>query len=270
MSIHPTAIIHPHATIGVDVDIGPNAVIGPAVVIGDRCQIGPHAVLLERVCLGPDCRVHAHAVLGDVPQDLKFRGVDSRVEVGERCVIREGVTIHRGTYEGSATVIGPGCFLMANSHIAHNCRLGAGVILANGVLLAGDVEVGDRAFLSGNVIVHQFVRIGALTMIGGGAGIGLDILPGCMAAGVERNRVVGLNWIGLRRAGIPPDHRRQLRGAFRLVFQSGRPLADVIQQLRSEYTEGLASTWAAFIEHSRRGICRRSQRGADRSFGDVE
>ncbi|MCX7818934.1 MAG: acyl-ACP--UDP-N-acetylglucosamine O-acyltransferase [Kiritimatiellae bacterium] len=260
MSIHPTAIVHPRAELGNDVEIGPGAVIGPHVVVGDRCRIGPYAVLLEHVRLGPDCRIHAHAVLGDVPQDLKFRGADSHVEIGERCVIREGVTIHRGTHAGSATVIGPGCFLMANSHVAHNCRLGAGVILANGVLLAGDVEIGDRAFLSGNVIVHQFTRIGALAMIGGGAGIGLDILPGCTAAGVERNRVAGLNLVGLRRAGVTPEERQQLRAAFRLVFQSGRPLAEVMERLRTDFTEGLAATWAAFIEGSRRGICRRCRR----------
>ena len=260
MSIHPTAIVHSQAAVGNDVEIGPGAMVGPAVVIGDRCRIGPHAVLLERVHLGSDCRVHAHAVLGDVPQDLKFRGVESRVEIGDRCVIREGVTIHRGTHEGSATVIGPGCFLMANSHVAHNCRLGAGVIVANGVLLAGDVEVGDRAFLSGNAIVHQFTRIGAFAMIGGGAGIGLDILPGCTAASLERNRVAGLNVVGLRRAGVSADERRQLRNAFRLVFQSGLPLKEVLGQLRREFTTGLASTWAQFIEGSRRGICRRWRR----------
>lgn len=262
MSIHPTAVVHPGAEIGRDVEIGPCAVIGPGVVIGDRCRIGPHAVLLEHVILAPDCRVHAHAVLGDVPQDLKFRGIESRVEIGEGCVIREGVTIHRGTHEGSVTVIGPNCFLMANSHVAHNCRLGAGVILANGVLLAGDVEVGDRAFLSGNVVVHQFTRIGDFAMIGGGAGLGLDILPGCTAAGVERNRVAGLNWVGLRRAGVPPEQRRQLRAAFRLVFQSGLPLDEVVRRLRSEFTSGLAAGWAAFIENSRRGICRRWRRAS--------
>ncbi len=265
MNIHPTAVVHPDAKLGRDVEIGPGAVIGPGVVVGDRCRIGPHAVLLERVILAAGCRVHAHAVLGDVPQDLKFRGVDSRVEIGERCVIREGVTIHRGTHEGSATVIGPDCFLMANSHVAHNCRLGAGVILANGVLLAGDVEVGDRAFLSGNVIVHQFTRIGGLAMIGGGAGIGLDILPGCTAAGVERNRVAGLNWVGLRRAGVTPEERLQLRAAFRLVFQSGLPIDEVVRRLRSEFTSGLAASWAAFIEGSRRGICRRWRRASSGS-----
>ena len=266
--LHPTAVIDPSARLADGVRVGPYCVIGEDVIVGEGCQLGPHAVLLPHTRLGARCRVHAHAVLADWPQDLKFKGVLSRVEVGDECVIREGVTIHRGTHENSATVIGRGCFLMANSHVAHNVTLGDGVILANGALLAGDVQVGDRAFISGNVVIHQFTRIGRLAMLSGLSGIGMDVLPFCTTAGVMRNTIAGLNIVGMRRAGLSPAERLEVKCAFKIVFRSGLGLKETIEALRREFTSGPASEWADFIAGSRRGICRRQ--AADAPDGEAD
>lgn len=255
MKWHPTALVDPAAELGAGVDVGPCAVIGPDTRIGDECRIGPHAVIYPGTSLGPRCRVHAGAVLGDRPQDLAFRDAPSRVEIGADCVIREHVTVHRGTKPGSATTVGDGCFLMAHSHLAHNCRLGAGVILANGTLLGGYVEIGDRAFLSGNVIVHQFVRIGRLAMIGGGAGLGKDVPPFCLAAGMRRNEIAGLNVIGLRRAGFPPAERARIRRAFELLYRSGLNVTQAVERLRAEFPDGPASEFAPFAASAARGLC---------------
>ena len=255
MPIHPTAIVDSKAELGTGVGIGPYAVIGPDVRIGDGCEIGPHAVLHRWTRLGAGCRVHAHAVLGDLPQDLKFAGVESYVEIGPETVVREGVTIHRGTKNLSSTVVGRGCYLMVNSHLGHNVRIGDHVILANGVLLAGDTEVGDRAFLSGNVIVHQFTRIGRLAMISGGGGIGKDVPPFCMTAGVQRNTVAGLNIVGMRRAGFGGPDRLQVKRAFELLYRSGLNTSQALERMRAEFTTGPAAEWVPFIEQSRRGVC---------------
>jgi len=266
--VHPTAVVDPRAEIGPGVRIGPYAVVGADTVLGSGCVLGPHAVVLDHVRLGDGCEVHAHAVLGGTPQDMKFRGAESRVEVGPGCVFREGVTVHRGTREGSATVIGAGCYLMANSHVGHNTRLGERVILANGALLAGDVEVGDRAFISGNAIVHQFVRIGALAMIAGGSGIGMDVPPYLTTAGVERNRVAGVNVLGLRRAGFTAEERRQVHLAFRILYREGLTVSNALERLRAEFSGGPVAAWIPFIESSRRGICPARRRGAGPGEGD--
>jgi UDP-N-acetylglucosamine acyltransferase len=206
--------------------------------------------------MGRDCVVHAGAVLGETPQDLAFKPVPSTVEIGDRCVIREGVTIHRGTAEGSVTRTGNDCYLMANSHLAHNVTLGNQVILANGVLLAGYVEVGDRAFLSGNAVVHQFVRIGRLAMLGGLSGISQDVPPFCTTESGVVNRLAGLNTVGLKRAGIPPETRTALKQAFRILFRSGLTRTTAVADLRSgpdlppEVEEVLR-----FVEGSKRGVC---------------
>ena len=267
MSIHPTAIVDAGAELGVGVEIGPYAVIGDRTHLGDGCRIGPHAVILPYTRLGARCRVHAHAVLGDLPQDLSFQDAETFVEIGPECDIREGVTIHRGTKPGSSTTVGRGCLLMVNSHLGHNVHLGEQVILANGVLLAGHVHVGDRAFLSGNVVVHQFTRIGRLALLSGGSGIGKDVPPFCITAGIARNRIAGLNVIGLRRAGFTVEQRRQVKRAFDLVYRSGLNVKQALEALRAEFAEGPATEWTAFIEGSRRGLCPMGADGGE-SEGD--
>lgn len=263
--IHPTALVDPAARIAASVEIGPYCVVGPDVELGEGCRIGPHVVIHPHTSLGSDCRVHAHAVLGDLPQDLGFSGGRSGVRIGTGCTIREGVTIHRATRAEHTTEVGDGCLLMANSHLGHDVRLGDRVIVANGALLAGHVQVGDGAFLSGNVVIHQFSRIGRLAMVGGGSGIGMDVLPFCITAPLERNRIVGLNSVGLRRSGMPPDQRQELRRAFELVFCRGLSLPSAREALASECGQGPAQEWLSFMASSRRGIC---LRGNPASAGD--
>lgn len=263
MNIHPTAIIDPRAVLGPDVTVGPFAVVDADVEIGEGSVIGPHVVIHRYTTVGPGCRVHAGVVLGDLPQDLAFAGAVSRVRIGRDCVIREGVTINRGTKEGTETVVGAGCYLMANSHLGHNVRLGDQVILANGAMLGGYVEVGDRAFVSGNVLLHQFIRVGRLAMLSGGAGLSKDVPPFCTAHGVATNAIAGLNLVGLRRAGLTADERQQVKRAFDRLYRSGLNVTQAVAALRKEFTAGPAGEFAPFIEASKRGICGFVRGGAD-------
>lgn len=270
MNLHPTAIIDAQAELGEAVEVGPYAVIGPAVSIGAGTVIGPHVVIHRYTTLGANCRVHAHACLGDIPQDLAFKDAPTYVRVGDGVVLREGVTIHRGTKEGTVTEVGDGCYLMANSHLAHNVKLGRKVILANGALLAGYVEVGDQAFISGNAAVHQFVRIGRLAMVGGGGSISVDIPPFCTTRTGAYNVLAGLNTVGLRRNGFLPEDRLALRGAYRLLFRSGLPWPEALDQLQTRFPAGPVQEWIAFIRASKRGICRPTRKPGDASGGAEE
>jgi len=255
MSIHPTAVIDPAARIGANVTIGPLAFIDRDTQIGDGCVIGPHSVIHRYTSLGSNCRMHACAVLGDLPQDLAFKDEPSYVKIGANCVFREGVTIHRGTKPGTSTVVGDNCFLMANSHLGHNVQLGNGVILANGVLLAGYVEVGERAFISGNVVIHQFVRIGRLAMLSGCSAVGKDVPPFCMTVAVTRNRIAGLNVVGLRRAGIGPEERQAIRSAIKILYRSGLNVSQALERIKKEFSQPAVQEICAFIEAAKRGIC---------------
>lgn len=254
-TIHGTAVIEPGARLGQGVSVGPFAYVDTDVEIGDGCVIGPHVSILRGTALGARCRVHAGAVLGDLPQDLGFGGGDTRVRIGAGCVIREGVTVHRGTKPGTVTEIGEGCFLMAFSHFAHNVKLGKGVIVANGALLAGYVEVGEKAFISGNVVIHQFVKIGRLAMLGGNAGISKDVPPFCLARPVALNTIAGLNVVGLKRAGLGPAERAEVKKAFQLLYRSGLNITQAVAEIRRTFTGGPALEFVTFIENSKRGIC---------------
>ena len=248
MSIHTSAVIDPGARIGKNVTVGPFAVIEADVEIGDGCVIGPHVAIMRYTSLGEGCHVHAGAVVGDWPQDMGFKNETSYVRIGKGVTLREFVTVHRGTKAGTVTEVGDGCFLMANTHLAHNVRLGAGVITANGALLGGYVDVGERAFLSGHVVVHQFVRIGRLAMVGGAAGLGKDVPPFCMVGGMERNRVAGMNVIGMRRAGLTPDQRKAVKAAFGSLFLSGLNVSQAVEQIKADAAPGSpAAEFAAFI-----------------------
>lgn len=262
--IHPTATVDPAAELAAGVTVGPYAFIDRDTHVGEGCVIGPHAVLHRYTSLGPGCRVHAGAVLGDLPQDLAFQpDTVSYVRIGARCLIREGVTIHRGTKPDTVTEIGDDCFLMANSHLAHNVKLGRGVILVNGALLAGYVEVGDNAFISGNAVVHQFVRIGRLAMLGGLSGVSKDVPPFCTTRSGSVNTVVGLNVVGLRRAGFTPAQRQALRMAFKKLYLSDLNVSQALERIRADAVEPVVGEFCDFIEQSRRGICRLT--GADES-----
>jgi len=252
MSIHPTAVVSPGAQLGLEVAVGPFAVIEDGVSVGDGCEIRAHAVLRSGTRLGSANRVHEGAVLGGEPQDLSFQGGDSGVLVGERNTIREGVTIHRSTKPGGATVIGSDCFLMAYAHIAHDNRLGDRVIVANNVLLAGHVEVGDRAFLSGAVGVHQFCRIGRLAMLGGCAKVVQDCLPFVISDG-NPARARGLNVVGLRRNGLAAAQLRTLKEAYRLLVRSGLPRDEALARMGA-LADPLVDELVAFVRSSKRGF----------------
>jgi UDP-N-acetylglucosamine acyltransferase len=253
MSIHPTAIVSDGAQLGAEVCIGPYVVIEPDTAIGAGSEIRAHAVIKRFTTLGEANIVHEGAIIGGEPQDLAFSNCESFVCTGPRCTIREGVTIHRGTQPGSTTVIGADCYLMAYSHVAHNCGLGDRVILANNVALAGHVEIAERAFLSGGVVVHQFCRIGRIAMIGGNAKIVQDCLPFVITDGVP-GRARGLNIVGLRRAGFKAGDVKTLKEAYRLLLRAGLALDTALAQLSEKHIP-LVGELAEFARASTRGFC---------------
>jgi len=253
--IHKTAVVEPGAELGRDVAVAPFAFIEAGARVGDGAVIGPHASILKGVTIGAGCKVHDGAVVGDLPQDLGFTGGDSYVVIGANCMIREGVTIHRGTKPGTTTEIGDGCFLMSNSHYAHNVKLGKNVIVVSGALLAGYVEVGDRAFISGNCTIHQFVKIGRLAMLGGASGVSKDVPPFCTTKPMTVNTILGLNVVGMRRAGLNPDERGAVKEAFRLLYRSGLNVSQALAQMKPLFPSGPAAEFCAFVEASKRGIC---------------
>ncbi|MEM8810551.1 MAG: acyl-ACP--UDP-N-acetylglucosamine O-acyltransferase [Cyanobacteria bacterium P01_G01_bin.38] len=256
MTIHPTAVIEPGAQLGDNVTVGAFAYIDTQVKIGSGCTIGPRATILRHTQLGNHCRVHAGAVIGDLPQDLAFQATETYVQIGNNCVLREGVTVHRGTKPDSVTVVGNDCLLMVNSHVAHNAKLGDGVILANGALIAGYAEVGERAFVSGGCLVHQFTRVGRLVMMSGGSAIQKDVPPFCMTRSVSANTIMGLNTVGLRRAGVSAQERKTLKQAFQTLFQSDLSLPSAVEKLQGQFESPLVQELAAFIQASERGICK--------------
>lgn len=257
MAIHPTAIVEDGAVLGKDVAVGPFSYVASHTSLGDNCQLGPHVTILPYTTLGKGCRVHAGAVLGDVPQDFAFdASTVSYTVIGDGCILREGVTIHRGTHPGTETTVGDSCLLMANSHLGHNCRVGNRVIMANGALAGGYVEIGDRAFLSGNVAVHQFVRIGRLAMLAGGGMLTKDLPPFCMTQSSTTNAILRLNQVGLRRAGFSSEDCLLLKQAFKLLFTSGLSTPTAVDKLRHNFDSPLTAEIVTFIEQSQRGICR--------------
>jgi UDP-N-acetylglucosamine acyltransferase len=260
MSVHPSAIVSPDAHLGQGVVVGPFAVVEDGAVVGDGCEIRAHAVVRSAARLGRGNHVHEGAVLGGEPQDLSFTGGETGLVVGDRNVIREGVTLHRSAKPGSATVIGSDCFLMAYVHVAHDDRIGDRVIVANNVALAGHVEVGDRAFLSGGVVVHQFCRVGRLAMVGGNSKVVQDCLPFVITDG-HPARARGLNVVGLRRAGLTAAQLRTLKEAYRLLLRSGL-VRDAALARMAALCDPLVDELAAFVRGSKRGIAH-AQRGAD-------
>lgn len=255
MNIHPTAIVHPGAVLGDGVEIGPYAVIEGAARIGDRCTIQAHAVISGHVVMGRENEIGYGCIIGGDPQDFAFkREIKSEVRIGDRNRIREYATIHRGTTEGSATVIGHDCFLMAGAHLAHNVCLGDAVIMANNALLGGYVAVADRVFIGGGCVFHQHMRIGRLVIAQGLSAFSKDIPPFTLAA--ERNTVAGLNVVGLRRAGFPAEKRREIKEAFRLVYQSGLNTAQALAAARERAWGEEASEFFDFVAAAKkRGIC---------------
>ena len=255
--IHSTAIVSSSAIIGNDVVIGPYSVIEGNVRIGNNCRIASHSVIKEYTTLGDNNVVHEHVVLGGTPQDFKFSGSKSFLEIGNGNVFREGVTAHRSNSSGKKTILGNNNFLMANAHVAHDCILGNNIIMANGVLLGGHVEIQDRAFLSGVVTVHQFCRIGTMVMLGASTRVNQDCLPYMMIDGCP-GRVRGLNLVGLKRAGLNKSEISTLKQAFRTLFRMGHGLSENLAELKAMNSEHV-NRIVQFIENSERGFAHRSR-----------
>jgi UDP-N-acetylglucosamine acyltransferase len=251
--IHPTAIVHPQARLDPTTEVGPYAVIDGGVEVGPHCRIGPHVYLTGQTRIGSHNDFYAGAVIGEAPQDLKYQGAPTRLRIGDHNVFREHVTVHRSTGVNEETVLGSHNFLMAHCHVGHNCEVGNHVIIANGVLFGGYVRVADRAFLSGNCLVHQFVRVGTLALMQGGSAISKDLPPYTVARG--DNRICGLNTVGLRRAGLSPAERLELKGLYRSLFRADLPLRDAVAAARKQFTSAAAVVMLDFLTGSKRGVC---------------
>lgn len=253
--IHPTAVIHPDAKLGSNVTVGPYAVIEGPAIIGDGCEIQAHAVVTGFVEMGKDNVIGYSAVIGGDPQDFAFKPeIRSTVRIGNGNKIREFSTIHRGTAEGTATVVGDGCFLMAGAHLAHNVVLGNQVIIANNSLLGGYVQVAERVFLGGGSVFHQHIRIGRLAICQGISGFSKDIPPYTVAA--ELNGVAGLNVVGLRRAGLNAEQRAEIKAAFALVYRQGLNTTQALAAARERHWGAEAQSFFDFVAAAKkRGIC---------------
>ncbi len=251
--VHPTAVIHPDAKVHATVQIGPYSVVDGGVELGAGCTLGPHVYLTGVTHIGANNQFHAGCVIGDAPQDLKYAGAPTGVRIGDGNVFREHVTVHRSNKLGEDTVIGSNCLLMAHCHVGHNSNVGNQVIIVNGALLAGHVTVEDRAFISGNCLLHQFVRVGTLALMQGRAGIGKDLPPYCIAHGV--NGMCGLNVVGMRRAGLSPAERLELKRLYRFLFREGRLLRQALAEAQPLFSSDSAKSMLSFAAASKRGLC---------------
>lgn len=255
-SIDPRAIISPRAQIGTGVSIGPFTIVEEGAVVGDGTVIHANALIACGARIGSGCQIHHGAVIGHTPQDLKYSGEPTVCEVGDKTIVREYATLHRGTGEDGRTVIGSECLIMGYCHIAHDCRLGDHVIMANAAMLAGHVEIQDYVIIGGITPVHQFVRIGAHSMIGGGIRIPKDVPPFILVGGVPAV-FGGLNQVGLRRRGFSRETLEVLHTVYQRLYRSGLNTSQALERLRAdEALMGVAEAQAVvdFVAGSSRGI----------------
>ncbi|HET9036926.1 MAG TPA: acyl-ACP--UDP-N-acetylglucosamine O-acyltransferase [Myxococcaceae bacterium] len=257
MSVHPTAVIAPGARLHPTVEVGPYAVIGAQVEIGAGTTVGPHAVIEGRTRLGERNRVFQFASVGAQPQDLKYAGEDSALEIGNENLIREFTTLHKGTTGGGGvTRIGDGNLFMACAHVAHDCQVGNGCVFANAATLGGHVKIGDHVILGGLAAVHQFTRIGRHAFVAGGAMVVMDVPPFCTAQG-DRAELVGVNSIGLARHGFSEEQIARVKEAYRILFRSKLPLEEAVERLRTELgDQSEIQVLLSFITTSQRGLTR--------------
>jgi UDP-N-acetylglucosamine acyltransferase len=257
--IHTTAIIHPDAKIAEGVEIGPYAVIGEHVRIGKGTKVGSHTVIDGWTEIGEDNTIFHMASVGAVPQDLKYRGEQTWLRIGNGNTIREFASLHLGTVTGdSETTVGDGNLIMAYSHVAHDCHIGNGVILANAATLAGHVVIEDYAILGGLCAILQFTHIGAHVMIGGATTVTLDVPPYTILTGDRREaRLRGLNLVGLKRRGFSDETISSLKKAYKILSLSGLRLAEAIEKMKADIpTSPEVEHFISFIESSKRGVCR--------------
>lgn len=252
MKVHPTAIVSDAAVIGSGSIVGPYSVIEDGVILGENCSVASHVILRRGSVLGNDITVDSFAVIGGCPQSLTFDpSIQSGVRIGDETVIREGCTIHRASSPGGNTVVSGACFLMAQSHIAHDCELGNGVVLANNVMLAGHVKVGAKTFIGGGAGIHQYCRIGAFVMVAGNASITADVPPYIIVS--ERNRAHGLNLVGLRRGGFDRAEIADLKQCYRAVYYGDKNVRRKAAQVLEDNTHGTTSPGKDFLKFFEQG-----------------
>ena len=252
--VHPTALVDPGAVLADDVEIGAFAMVGPGCELGEGCVLAPRSTLERNVKLGRNVRIGVGSVLGGDPQDLKYRGEETTVEIGDGTVVREYTTINRGTTQSLKTTVGRGSFIMSYVHLGHDCHVGDGVILSNAVQLAGHVTVEDRAIISGVSAVHQFARIGRHAFVGGCSRVAKDVPPFLKAVG-NPVRLYGLNSVGLQRSGFDAELVRELKRAYRLLFRSDLNVSQALERARAELQPlPEVEHFLQFIEDSQRGI----------------
>ncbi len=253
-TIDARAVVSPNAKIGSDVVIGPFCIVEDDVLIGRGTRIGSSAVLAKGTRVGEECKIHHGAVLGTVPQDLKFHGEESVLEVGNNTTIREYATLNRGTSATGRTKVGSHCFIMAYAHVAHDCEVGDYVILANSVNMAGHVKIEDHVVIGGMVPIHQFTRIGRHVMIGGGFRVSKDVPPFALA-GHDPLVFEGLNSVGLRRRSFSPDVIRNIENAYEIIYHRKMNVSQALETIKKEMqlTEEIKHI-VEFIEASKRGI----------------
>ncbi|HTP80449.1 MAG TPA: acyl-ACP--UDP-N-acetylglucosamine O-acyltransferase [Bacteroidota bacterium] len=252
--IDPRAVVSPKAALGENVRVGPFAVIEDDVVVGDGTTVSSHATIADGSRIGRECRIFSSASLGTAPQDIKYRGEPTLLEVGDRCVIREFVTLNRATVDSGRTVIGNDCLFMANAHVGHDSRVGNKVILANSVALGGHVHIGDWSIVGGLTPVHQFCHIGEHVMIGGGFRVVKDVPP-YILAGQEPLVFEGLNSIGLRRRGFSAETIELLEKTYQFIYRSNLNVSQGVEKIRSEVQQiPEVHKVLEFIAQSKRGI----------------
>lgn len=252
--IHATALVDAGAELGRDVEVGPYAVIGPKVTIGEGTRVAAHAVIDCNARIGAGVQIGVGTVVGGPPQDLKYKGEETWVEIGDHTVLREYSTINRGSTASGKTSVGARCFLMTYVHVAHDCHIGNDVIIANGVQMAGHVTIGDRANISGLTPIHQFCSIGTLAFVGGGSRVNQDVPPYVKAVG-NPMQLYGLNSVGLQRAGFSPEVKLALKRAYRLLFNSDFTISQGIARARAELPAlPEIENFLKFVETSQRGV----------------
>jgi UDP-N-acetylglucosamine acyltransferase len=256
--IHPTAIIDPKAEIDEEIEIGPYSVIEKGVSIGEGTKIGPHVVIREGTRIGKRCQIFQFASVGEAPQFLGLKGEKTFLQIGDRNIIREFVTLHRGTpHGGGKTVIGDNNYFMAYCHVAHDCQIGNDIIMSNAATLAGHIVIEDRAIIGGLVAIHQFCRVGTYAILGGFSGVLLDIPPYTKAQG-DRAKLFGLNTVGLKRANFSEETVKALKKTYRIIFRSGLTLEKAIKTVGEDDISHTPEVqhFLHFIQHSKRGIAR--------------
>ncbi len=254
-NIHPTAVVEPGCQLGTNVTVGPYTVLGPHVRVGDGCWLGPHVVVDGKTTIGNNCQIFQFSSIGAAPQDITYKGELTAVEIGDETIVRESVTIHRGTPKGGGvTRVGHRCMIMAYCHVAHDCQLGDHVIMANVATLGGHVEIRDHAVIGGLSAIHQFCRIGQYAFLGGMSGANKDIPPFVKYQG-QRSHLHGINVLGLRRAGFSKETIENLREAYRIVFKKAETITQGLDMADAAFPDSKeVREFTDFIRNSKRGV----------------